>query len=235
MLTRSALASAKRLYLATAAALILVVLAQPLNAQFRPSGSGSRNWTYPSQKLKTGEKAIRSVTLLPPTIIQQGCWGGIRLQAGPESESPEARTVVSDILTSAFKARGWEVDAVSLSDDALKSDDKLRSLVEYLRVRSGNLSEQMMNRPADTAHGRYSLGGEVAGLGRTGRTDALVVVRSALLPPSCGDHALYMDLLLVEPQSGEVLCFSLLERNSIRTLTSEKRVEEILKELKKIP
>jgi hypothetical protein len=156
------------------------------------------------------------------------------LQPGEEEQSPEARSQVSEVVAAALRQRGWDVDTSSFALETLKSDDRLRALVDFLRVRSGNLAEEMLNRPGDTKNGRYTLGDDVAGLGRAGQTDALVVVRSALLTPLCNDRTLYMDLLFADPQSGEILAFSSLARHPMTKLTTEKRVQEILKELKNI-
>jgi hypothetical protein len=232
MFQRSALASVMSRSLVVAAALILVLGARPLHAQFRVK-SDAHNGTYPNQKLKTGEKAIRSVALLPPTVIRNGC-SAMGLSPGEQEESVEARSRVSNIMETALRQRGWGVDAGSLSDETLKNDPRMRTLVDYLRTRAGNLAEQMLNRPADTKDGRYSLGAEVAGLDQAGRADALVVVRSAQLTPRCDSRVLYMDILLVDSQSGEILGFSTLARHHLTKFSTEKKVEEILGELKKI-
>ena len=188
---------------------ILVVLVLAIAARdLYPQGvvDFRRSQPYLHRKLKSRETTIRSVTLLPPTIIRAN-FRLIAFLEAEEEESEEARSDIAGIVSDALRKRGWEVNVGAFSSQALQGNERLRNLVDYVRARHLNLLRQMINRPKDVSKGRYSLGEEVASLNAAAPADALVLVRSHSFS-RWDQKQMSMSILLVDPHSGEVLCFS---------------------------
>jgi hypothetical protein len=224
-------------------ALVMAIAVECLHAQWSPMPVPPPQLVLPSlhgqtnlhRKLKSHEKTIRSVTLLPPTVIRANCRVVLGCVEAEEEESREIRFDLAGIVSDALRKRGWEVDDHTFSDEALQSEERLRNLVDYLRVRHANLVLQMVNRPKDTSKGRYSLGEEVASLGSAARTDVLVLVHSHLFA-RWNEKMMSLYFSLVDSHSGEVLCFSrACTTGRLHGLTREQRIQLTLKELRKVP
>jgi hypothetical protein len=194
----------------------------------KPSG------TYIHSMIKSREKTIHSVTLLPPAVARQevGWFNNIKTD---ELDSEESMSDPAHIVSEALRRRGWKVDESALSAQAVQKDEKLRNLVDYLRSRYETLALQMLNKPKDVSKGRYSLGEDVAKLAPFAPADAFAFVRSYFYG-RYDNKMLCLNISLVDPQSGEVLILC-----NIRHMTptgkydTEKKIQYILKELSKIP
>ena len=215
--------------------LFLAIAGQGFSADisyiFKPSG------TYIHRVIKSGEKTIRSVAVLTPTVasVDMGVMifrpinKMMELEFGPLSE--EVKSDVAAMISDALRKRGWEVDESTFSAQAVQNEEKLRNLVDYLRARHATLVPQLLNRPKDVSKGRYSLGKEVASLAASAPNDALIFVRSHVF--GLYNNFMSLSISLVDSQSGEVLCFSQVRSYSARD--REKRISLILKELRRVP
>ena len=220
-----------RIWLCAPVVLFLTMDAQLLSADMSFFKSSR---IYIHRKIKSREKTIQSVTVLPPTVAREelGWFGKV------ETEELESEEYVSDpthIVAEAFRRRGWKVDENALSVQALQKDESLRNLVDYLCSRHVTLVSQIWKRPKDISKGRYSLGEDVAKLAPFAPADALAFVRSYFFG-RYDNRALCLSISLIDPQSGEVLSLCHIRHMaSFGKYNTEKKIQFVLEELRKIP
>jgi len=142
-----------------------------------------------NRKVKSGEKVIRSVMLLPPTA-----YTGRKFDATdfrkifihnplstkvPEREEERAEALASEIggiVSSALRKSGLQAVDTAFSSEALQNDLKMKNLVDSLLANHEILVRRMIRRPKDTAKGRYSLGQDVTSLSAASPSDVAVLV-----------------------------------------------------------
>jgi hypothetical protein len=125
--------------------------------------------------LKSGEKAIRTILILPPEV--KVTKSGVK---GAEALVDESRTVedaLPRLVVKALEDKGFQAPANPFSPEALEKNSDLRYALADIQGRFNSLNEQLSKKSKDVEKGRFTMGEEVLKLNPDGSADALIFIR----------------------------------------------------------
>ena len=169
-------------------------------------------------KLKSGEKAIRNVLLLPPKveIVRQTVKG----MEGMIKESQEVEETVIKMVTKVLSEKKINLVNNPFTAQALEANSEVKYALADIQSRYDALLPKLWKEPKDVAKGRFTLGDEVVKLNSDGSPDALLFVRAHGVKPTTGKTMLgaltlrlhvpliSLSIGLVDSRTGEVLLFA---------------------------
>lgn len=208
------------------------------------SPNGLRAAEYVNAKFTPKEHAIRKVLLLPAQI--QLTKSGMKGSEGMAKESEEMAGQIMAVVIKHLEARKVTVLANPFTEEALKSNEEMRSAVMKVQAKYDTVSAQLHSKPKEVRAGRYTLGDEVSTLGPAAEADAIVFIRGngtvltggkrlfgALVTGASAD-TIHTYVTFADAKSGEVLAIvNILKAGD---LESRKLMSKTLtKSFKKIP
>ena len=169
-------------------------------------------------RLKSGEKAIRSVLVLPPKveIVRQTVKG----VEGMIKESEEVEEMVLKAITKVLNEKKINLVNNPFTAQALEANSELKYALADAQTKYDALLPKLRKQSKDVAKGRFTLGDEVVKLNPDGSADALLFVRAYGVKPTTGKtvlgaltlslHVPFISLSigLVDSRTGEVLLFA---------------------------
>ena len=197
-------------------------------------------------KLKGGEKAIRTVLVLPPKveIVKQGVKG----TEGMIKESQEVEEIVLTVVTKVLDEKRIKLANTPFTPQALDANAELKYSLADAQNKYDALLPKLRKKPKDVAKGRFTLGDEVVKVNPDGSADALLFIRAYGVKPTTGKTALGALMLrlnvpfvslsigLVDSRTGEVLFFAKPVAFDDAVARGEKALyKPIAKSLKKLP
>ena len=169
-------------------------------------------------KLKSGEKTIRTILILPPKveIVRQGV-------KGVESmikESEEVEAVVITTVSKVLNEKKMNLIASPFTPKALESNNELKYALADIQSRYDALLPKLRKNMKDVAKGRFSLGDEVVKVNPDGSADVLLFIRAHGVKPTTGKQVfgalilnpsfplVALSIGLVDSRTGDVLFFA---------------------------
>jgi hypothetical protein len=169
-------------------------------------------------KLRSGEKIIRTILVLPPKveIVRQSV-------KGTESmikESEELEEVVLRLVSKILNEKKINLSPSPFTPQALEANNELKYALADIQSRYDQLLPKMRKNSKDVAKARFSLGDEVVKLNPDGSADALLFIRANGVQPTPGRLILGtlslrptfpivpVSIGIVDSHTGEVLFFA---------------------------
>ncbi len=173
---------------------------------------------YIHPKIKSKEKLIQTVVVLPPVVVVQksGMKGGESML----EESEKVTAELARIVSVALKERGMEVLETSFKEAALQEDPDLGYSLADMQSRYDALAPQLHDKPKDVRKARFTLGEDIGDLYPDALPDAFVFIRSQGMMLTGGkkafgwlvagpkNHKIESYICLVDSLTGEVLFIS---------------------------
>jgi len=197
-------------------------------------------------KLKSAEKTIRTILVLPPKveIVRQTVKG----VEGMIKESQEVEEIVMKTVTKVLNEKKINLVNDPFTAQALEANSELKYALADAQTRYDALLPKLRKMSKDVAKGRFTLGDEVVKLNPDGSSDALLFVRAHGVKPTSGKtilgaltlslHVPFISLSigLVDSRTGEVLLFAKPIGFGDAVAEGEKLLyKPIAKSLKKLP
>lgn len=169
-------------------------------------------------KLKSGEKTVRTVLVLPPKveIVRQGVKG----VEGMIKESEEVEEVILKMVSKVLNEKNINLAASPFTPQSLEANNELKYALADIQTRYDALLPKMQKKSKDVTKGRFSLGDEVLKLSPEGSADALLFIRARGVQPTTGKQVfgvltftpsfpiVALSIGLVDSHTGEVLLYA---------------------------
>ena len=171
-----------------------------------------------SPKLKTKEKLVKSVLVLPAQVEMTK--QGVKGSEGMAREAEEVSVKLREAVAKALEQKGLKLASSTMNDKTLNEDSELRAAVSSVQKRYDTVAIQLKKKPKDVNKGRFTLGDEVGSFTPAASSDALVFIRArggqetkgkafltggGLLGMALAGTYIQFSISLVDSQTGAVL------------------------------
>jgi hypothetical protein len=211
-------------------------------------GQAAANAQYLNPKVKSKEKVVRNVVILPPKveIVRESTKGA----EGMIEESAELSGRVAELVAQALQDKKISVLTSPFVNLETEADTDKKYRLADIQSRYDALLPKMVKNSKDVKKERFSLGDEVLNLNVDKNADAVIFIRgqgkkltkgktalSLLNPFSFNFPFIFITIGIVDAHTGEVL--ALAKPVALGDVTSAKSAKPlkklIVKSLKKLP
>jgi hypothetical protein len=174
---------------------------------------------YAHPSLKSKEKTVRKLLLLPPRVqIQRQ---GMKGSEGMIKEAGDFGQAVSSLVAGQLAQEGCEVIFNQAVREPSTSDENTKFALTDIQNKYDRIEAVISRKPKDVRKGRFSIGDDVLAMNLAERGDALVFVRvngivltkgrkifGLLVPGTLPWSTVFISIALVDSKTGDVLYFS---------------------------